>query len=74
MFPLEIFDLDPGIGLFQDPNNLRFTESCSFHENLLAALCQKALFLTCPRFGEAYRGTGNCWTFKHSSRKRPLND
>ena len=54
MLAAQVFDLEPRIGLFQDPDNLRFTEPCPFHKNLLAAWCQKALLLTCPRFGEAY--------------------
>ena len=50
----EVFDFDPGIGLFQDRHNLGFVESTRFHSNLLGSFCQNALLLVCPRYGEAY--------------------
>ena len=31
-----------------------FAESTRFHENLLDGLCQKALLMACPYFGEGY--------------------
>ena len=46
MLTTQAFDFDARIGLFQDRDNLGFTESSPFHENLLGYPARKLYVLS----------------------------
>ena len=54
MLATEVSDLEAGIALLQDGDNLCFVKSARFHENLLGEFCQKALLSVSPYFNEAH--------------------
>ena len=50
----QLLNRHPGIGFFENRNDLRFGESLLSHLNLLAGPCEKALPIVCRSIREAY--------------------
>ena len=54
MFAAYVLYQHSGICLFENGDNLALAKLRFFHVNLLAIKCQKALLMSCLRYGEAY--------------------
>jgi hypothetical protein len=55
MLPAKVLHFNAGVGLFEDADNLLFTEARFLHQSLLSVYsAQKTLLLKCSQTGEAY--------------------